>query len=156
VQNGVAHTDVSKRRQLLGVEPCDVEVFLGCKVCRRSLPVADQPSAEECLTVWRASGDATELRRRACSHLHAELLPQLSRKCVQLGLSWLDDPARQVPDARMRVLVGTSVPQEDSTAYDERAEDDFNHSRIKPVTVDATAFGPSRACPALPPSALSR
>jgi hypothetical protein len=69
------------------------------------------------------------------SYHDAELLVQLAHKRVQLRLASFDDSAWQVPDVRVRVLVGASMAQEDLAVSDQGADHDLNHSQIEPCAL---------------------
>src|SRR6476646_5918045 len=125
---------MARRGKLLEGEPSDVVMFLGSEVRRRSVPGAHQPSAEPCWFISRSCGHATQMRRGARHDLHAELLVQLPRQRVQLGLSGLDKPAWQVPHTRVRPLVGPAMREQETAVTDQRTDNDRMHSLMRSRT----------------------
>ena len=55
----------------------------GSDVCRCSLPVGHEPSAEEGRLFRRSYGQPAQMRRRSSRYLHAEFFAQFTRERVK-------------------------------------------------------------------------
>ena len=64
-------------------EPSDRILFVGGDVLRRSVPVANNPGADEYRPSSASCVQPTQVRHRACRYLHAEFLVHLPRERAQ-------------------------------------------------------------------------
>jgi len=83
--------------------------------------------------------------RRACRYPHPELFVELPRERDQLGLARLHKPTGQVPHARVRALVWSTVREEDPATVDQCPEDDLVHARIRARASDTEGHADPRA-----------